>query len=86
MAGYGVGASLASMGQNEQALGIQELGQAANQDAQRQAENTQLRAQAHAGNMELGAAGGAMAGMMVAGPWGAVIGGLVGAVGGSLFH
>jgi hypothetical protein len=86
MAGYGVGASLASMGLNEQKVGIDEIAAASSQDAQRQAENTQMKSQARAGNMEMGAGAGAMAGFAIGGPWGAVIGGLVGAVGGSLFN
>lgn len=83
--GYGVGASLASLGASQQNQAMNEYGMAAAEEAHREAANTQLAAQAKAGNMQLGGMVGGLAGGAMAGPWGMVIGGLVGALGGSLF-
>ncbi len=93
MAGVGVGASLASIGQGQKKEAIQGLAEAAREDDQRQAQNTIAKAQARQGNQALGSAvgglaGGAAAGAMygtAAGPWGTVIGGVLGALAGSLF-
>lgn len=82
---YGVGASLASYGQGQQQEAMQLLGQSAKDEAQLEMQNKAAEHQRKAGNVQLGATGGAIAGMAVGGPWGAVVGGLVGAVGGGLF-
>ena len=81
---YGVGASLASYGQGQQQEAMQLLGQSAKDEAQLEMQNKAAEHQRKAGNVQLGATAGAMAGMAF-GPWGAAIGGLVGAVGGGLF-
>ena len=85
MAGYGVGASLAGMGldQQHQALGV--LRSAADQESQRNRENKALDAQETAGKKQLGSTLGSLAGMSVGGPWGALIGGAIGSVAGGLF-
>ena len=84
MATYGVGANLASYGAMQQKEALNEYGVAANEDAKRQAENTQLESQRKQGNQQLGAEAGALAGAYF-GPWGMVVGGLIGALGGRLF-
>lgn len=91
--GYGVGAGLASYGIGEQKQAMDLYGEAANQEAQRNAKNTEIEATRKAGNSQLGGtvgglAGGAIAGAefgSAAGPWGTLIGGLVGALAGRLF-
>lgn len=93
MAGtYGLGGGLAGYGQAQQAEATQMLGQAAASENQRNIENEQLESQRKQGNQQLGATLGTLGGMALgaqygsaAGPWGAVIGGLVGAVAGNLF-
>ena len=93
MAGYGVGASLATIGQSQKREAIQELGAAAQQEERRNAENTLAKAQAKQGNQALGGALGGLAGGVAAGaaygsaagPWGTVIGGVLGALAGSIF-
>lgn len=89
---YGVGASLVSLGQNQMKQATQELGAAANQESARNAENTQLEASAKAGRQQLGSTLGALGGFAlgaqqgsIGGPWGALIGGVVGAVASGLF-
>lgn len=85
---YGIGANLASLGQSEERQGLDELRVAANEESQREAQNTLLRAQARQGNEQLGGtigglAGGAIAGAewgSAAGPWGTLIGGVAGAL------
>lgn len=93
MAQYGVGASLASLGQGQMQEATRVLAESANQESERKQRNEMLRAQEKAGKQQLGgtlgaAAGGAIAGAQygtAAGPWGALIGGVVGAVAGGLF-
>ena len=88
MAGYGMGASLASYGQGQQQEAMGQLGAVAREETQREISNKQAEAQRKSGNVQLGATAGAMAGMAYGsalGPWGAMVGGLVGAVAGGLF-
>jgi hypothetical protein len=66
MPGFGVGASLASVGQQEQNQAMSLLGDAATQEAQRNAENTQISAQRKAGYMQLG---GTLAALALMIPW-----------------
>lgn len=85
MASYGVGASLASYGQSQERDATQALGEVAKDETQREMGNKAAEQQRKAGNAQLGATGGAMAGMMVAGPWGALAGAAIGGVAGGLF-
>lgn len=92
MAGYGVGASLASIGAGQRQEATQLLGRAAEEETNRNAENTRLRAQEKAGKQQLAGTLGATAGFAlgaqsgaVGGPWGALIGGAIGAIAGGLF-
>lgn len=99
MAGrYGVGASLASYsgptlaayGQDQMNQGMSELGQAAQEETQRNAQNKVLAAQEKQSKQQLGStlgslAGGALAGAewgSAAGPWGTIIGGVLGGLAG----
>lgn len=89
---YGLGASLASMGENVLKESISSAGAAANLEANRNAQNEQLEQQKRAGNVQLGSTLGGMAGFAlgaqagsVGGPLGALIGGAVGAIAGGLF-
>jgi phage tail tape-measure protein len=93
--GYGVGASLNSLGRNaggglagaaeaREQQGMQMLGDVAAQETQRNIANTQARAQAKAGNMQLGATLGAAIGSVVPGV-GTLIGGVLGGLAGGLF-
>ncbi len=93
--GYGVGASLASFGRqnggglagvgaSEEAEATQLLGDVAAQETQRNAMNTQLRAQKKAGNAQLGASLGAIAGSVLPGV-GTLLGGVLGGLAGGLF-
>lgn len=85
--------SLAAFGQSEQAEATGEIAKAADLETKREDENKVAKAQARAGNMQLGATvgglgGGALAGAQfgsAAGPWGTLIGGLVGTIAGGLF-
>ncbi len=63
---------------------MQQLAQAAQAEEQRSMTNKQLEHERKAGNAQLGATGGAMAGFAVGGPWGAVAGAAVGMLAGSL--
>lgn len=90
--GYGVGASLASLGLDQKQEATQMLEASAKQESDREQQNKMLEAQAKAGKQQLGGTLGAAGGFMVgaqmggsAGPWGALIGGVVGAVAGGLF-
>jgi hypothetical protein len=88
--GYGVGASLASMGLDQKREATQMLEASANQESERERQNKMLEAQDKAGKQQLGGALGAAVGAGMAqgsamGPWGALIGGVVGAVAGGLF-
>jgi hypothetical protein len=88
MAGFGVGASLASLGAAQKKEAIETAGKVADQEQKRNMFNDQLEAQRKSGNQQLGATVGALAGAQYGsalGPWGAVIGGVVGAVAGGLF-
>lgn len=92
MAGYGIGASLASMGSSRQQGATKLLGEAASQEDARTRQNKALEAQEQAGKRQLGSTLGATAGFVagseagsVGGPWGALIGGVVGYVAGGLF-
>lgn len=93
MAGFGVGASLASMGATQKNDAFEMLMRSAEQTDRREQMNKKLEEERKAGNKQLGAtvgglAGGAIAGATYgssAGPWGSLIGGLVGAAAGGLF-
>jgi len=76
--------SLAAFGENQQDTATQGLGAAATEETQRNASNTMRAAQAKAGNEQLGGTIGAEWGSVI-GPWGTVIGGVLGAVAGGLF-
>lgn len=90
MAQYGVGASLASLGQGQMQEATKVLAESASQESQRVQQNKVLAQQEKAGKQQLAGtlgatAGGAIAGAefgAAAGPWGALIGGVVGAVAG----
>lgn len=87
-AGYGVGASLASMGQGQEREATQMLASVANQESERNAKNKMLESQEKAGRQQLGGTVGAMLGAeygAALGPWGMLIGGALGAVAGGLF-
>ena len=85
MAGLNLGGSLATYGQDQKREAVQQLGQAADQESERNRGNKMMAAQRKAGGQQLGASAGAMAGSAF-GPWGTVIGGVVGAIaGGELF-
>jgi hypothetical protein len=84
MAGYGVGASLASLGQAQakEAMGVAAEG--AKEESRRNQTNMMLEQQRKSGNTQLGATAGALYGSSF-GPWGTLIGGALGALaGGSL--
>ncbi len=92
MAGYGVGASLASLGTAQKNDAYSALGQAAEQEERRNEANKRIEQERKAGNQQLGSTLGSTAGMAIGasygsagGPWGALIGGVVGAVAGNLF-
>lgn len=86
MAAYGLGASLAGAAQQQQAEATGLLAQAAKQETQRDMTNQSLRAQAKAGNAQLGSALGTMGAVALgAGPWGIALGALAGGVAGGLF-
>jgi hypothetical protein len=83
---YGLGGGgLADFGQAQQREAMGALGQAAEAEHQRNMANQRNKAAAKAGKQQLGASAGAMLGMQVAGPWGAVIGGVLGGLGSDLF-
>lgn len=91
MAGMGVGATLASLGQSQMQQATQDLGQAANEENKRNMENKQIKAAAKQGNQSLGATVGALGGFALGaqagaggGPYGALIGGVIGAVAGGM--
>jgi len=90
--GYGIGASLASMGASQYREATGMLREAANEEDERNRKNKALEAQEEAGKRQLGSTLGATAGFAagsqagsVGGPWGALIGGVVGYVAGGLF-
>ncbi len=85
---YGVGASLASYGQSQERDATQALGEVAKDEATREMGNKTAEQQRKSGNMQLGAMGGALAGMQYGaalGPWGALAGAAIGMVAGGLF-
>lgn len=87
------GSNLAGAGLDQQQLASSLLGQAAGMETQRNASNERREAADKAGKVQLAAsvgsaAGGVWAGAAygsAAGPWGALAGGLVGALAGNLF-
>ena len=86
---YGLGASLsnaglAGQGAQQQREATALLGAAADQEQKRKLANEQTEVARKQGNQQLGAAGGAAIGSSF-GPWGTVIGGVLGALGGRLF-
>lgn len=92
MAGYGIGASLASMGSSRQQEATKLLGEVAQEEDSRKRQNKALEMQEEAGKRQLGSTMGALGGFAmgsqagsVGGPWGALIGGVVGYVAGGLF-
>lgn len=90
---YGLGGvGLAGYGLDQKQGAMRMMGDAAQQEQQRNIKNEQIRAQRKAGNQQLGSTLGAMGGMYIGasygsagGPIGAAIGALVGAAAGSLF-
>lgn len=87
MAGsYGLGgAGLVGTGLGQKRSAMSGLSQAADLEAKRNMANEQAEAAEDAGEMQLAASAGAMAGMMTFGPVGAIIGGIGGALASSLF-
>lgn len=86
-AGYGVGASLASMGVDQRREATQMLAKAADQESDRNVKNKMLEAQEKQGRQQLGGTVGAALGAQYGaalGPWGALIGGALGAIAGGL--
>jgi len=92
MASYGVGASLASMGQEQKQQAVQLLKSSADEESRRNTENKMLAAQEKAGKQQLGSTLGALGGAYLGaqygasfGPYGALIGGAVGYIASGLF-
>lgn len=86
-AGYGVGASLASLGVDQRREATQMLAKAADQETTRNTQNKLLESQEKAGRQQLGGTVGAALGAQYGsalGPWGALIGGALGALAGGL--
>jgi hypothetical protein len=93
--GYGVGASLASVGraggglagaaESREQQAMQMLGDVAAQETQRNVTNKQIAAQEKAGNMQLGSTLGAAVGTAVMPGVGTLIGGVLGGLAGGLF-
>lgn len=77
--GYGIGASLASIGQEQHREAMRMVGEAANQEQQRNIANQQIEQQTKAGNMQLGSTLGATVGSAF-GPLGTLAGGAIGAI------
>lgn len=97
MASYGVGASLAGMGVQQEQNATQMLAEASRQETDRNNKNKMIKAEnktsaeslggtvgamVGAGGVELGAAGAEFG--MVGGPMGALIGGTLGAIAGGI--
>jgi len=78
------GSGLAGIGSNQEAEATQLMGDAAAQETRRNAMNTQLNAQAKAGNAQLGSTIGALAGSVIPGV-GTLLGGVLGGLAGGLF-
>lgn len=84
----GIGGGLVSAGLRQEGQAADMLGAAAEKEQARNLGNRQREQQRKAGNVQLGATGGAMAGAYYGasmGPWGALLGGIAGAVAGGLF-
>ena len=81
---YGLGAGLIGVGAQQQGEALDLIGQAADQENQRNIANKQQKAQTKATNAQTGATLGATAGMAF-GPIGAVVGGIAGGILGGLF-
>lgn len=75
----GTGANLMTLGAGEERSATSLLGQAAEQDSARLDRNKVAEQQAQAGNSQLGASAGALAGSTF-GPWGTLIGGALGGI------
>lgn len=74
--------TLLGMGDSQRRLSMQMLGNSAEEEAKRNQANKQIETQRKAGNSQLGSAlGGAAAGAAF-GPWGALAGGVIGAIAG----
>jgi phage tail tape-measure protein len=91
MTGYGVGASLASVGSSRQQEATRLLGEVAHEEESRNRQNKVLEMQEDASKKQLGSTIGGLAGFYagaeagsIGGPWGALIGGVVGYVAGGL--
>ena len=90
---YGLGGGgLAGVATGQQRQAMSMLGQAADQEQQMQFKNEAIERERKAGNQALGSSLGAAGGMAIGaqygsagGPWGALIGGAVGAIAGGLF-
>lgn len=81
MAAYGLGGGLANYGMGQQQEATQMLAKSAKDETEMNMENQRREQQRKAGNAQLGASAGAAAGSMI-GPWGTLIGGFAGAIGG----
>lgn len=83
---YGLGgAGLTGVGLAAKRNAMGALGQAADLEQRRNMANEQAEAAEESGKQQLGASAGAMIGMATFGPLGAMIGGIAGALGSSLF-
>lgn len=92
MAGFGVGASLMSLGASQRQEATQDLARAAEEESKRNIQNQQIEQQEKSGKIQLGSTLGGVGGFMlgskvgaVGGPLGMLIGGAVGAIAGGLF-
>jgi hypothetical protein len=85
MSGYGLGGGLADFGQAQQRQALGALGQVADAEAKRNMNNKANKAAEKAGQKQLGSTAGALAGLSIAGPWGAIAGGVLGALAPDLF-
>ena len=92
MAGFGVGASLMSLGASQKQEAIRGLASAADEESRRNLQNERLKQQEKAGKVQLGGTIGALGGAAlgaqygsIGGPLGSLIGGAVGAIAGGLF-
>lgn len=81
----GGGAGLLAMGAGEAGEGLSMIGDAAQQETERNRINEQMKQQQRAGNAQLGATAGAVVGGMVGGPVGAAAGGVIGSLMSDLF-
>lgn len=80
-----IGGGLAAVGNDNLNQAQTLLGNAADQEQQRNIANQERERARKAGNAQLGTTLGATAGFMVGGPIGGLIGGVLGAVGSRLF-